>query len=177
MPKATGTIRLDLASIEHLFVDCGFSARSPERSTCAGLEQARRRVASGAARAPAHVRVEVEEPATAEAIDAALAAWPIRCRTLAEEHRQAAAAMRAAGRLALVLGLAVMVLCTVFAAAIDHFEPLPRLLNRLLQDGLIILGWVSLWRPLDLLLFDGTAELRRARVYEALAGSTVDVRR
>lgn len=177
MSPTSRIIRLDLSSIEHLFVDSTFSIRHSNRSTCSGLEQARRVLASGGARTPVQVRVEVDEPPSVEAIDAALEAWPIRCRTLAQEHRQAAVALRAAGRLALVLGLAVMVLCMALAAAVDHFEPLPRLLNRLLEDGLVILGWVALWRPLDLLLFDGTAELRRARVYEELAGSTVEVRR
>lgn len=177
MPQAPRTIHLDLPSIEHLFVDSDFSVRQPQRSTCSGLEQARRILASGGARAPVQVRAEVEESPSAEALGAALAAWPIRCRTLAQKHRQTAAALRAAGRLALVLGLAVMILCMAVAASLDHFEPLPRLLNRLLEDGLVILGWVALWRPLDLLLFDGTAELRRARVYEELAGSTLEVRR
>lgn len=68
-----------------------------------------------------------------------------------------------------------MVLCMALAAAADHFEPLPRLLNRLLEDGLVILGWVALWRPLDLLLFDGTAELRNAKIYDQLARATVEV--
>jgi len=175
MNQTPRTIRLDLTAIDHLYVDPAFSIRHPERSACSGVEQARRCLTSRRTRAAVQVHVVLDNPPSEEALEAALAAWPIRCQTLAQEHRQAAAAVRGAGRLALSIGLAIMVLCIAIAAAIDHFEPFPRLLNRLLEDGLIILGWVALWRPLDLLLFDGTAQLRHARIYEQLAESSVHV--
>lgn len=177
MSHTLRTIRLELPTIEHLFVDPAFSVRHAERPARSGVEQAARCLKSHGRGTPVQVLVALDDPPTPDALDAAVAAWPLRCRTLAREHRQNAAAMRQAGRLALVLGLALMVLCMAIAAAATHFEPFPRLLNRLLEDGLIILGWVALWRPLDLLLFDGTAELRNARLYERLAESNIEVAR
>jgi hypothetical protein len=46
----------------------------------------------------------------------------------------------------------------------------------LLGEGLLIIGWVALWRPVEMLLYDWWPLLRRARRFEAIARMPVEVR-
>ena len=42
--------------------------------------------------------------------------------------------------------------------------PFPHL-ARLAEDSLIILGWVGVWGPLEILLYDRLAPIRQRRLY------------
>lgn len=46
----------------------------------------------------------------------------------------------------------------------------------LLAEGLLIIGWVALWRPVEMFLYDWWPLLRRARRFEAVARMPVEVR-
>ena len=41
--------------------------------------------------------------------------------------------------------------------------------DRILQEGLLILGWVAMWRPLQIILYDWWPIRRYARLYSNLA--------
>ncbi|MBL8750249.1 MAG: hypothetical protein JNK78_13870 [Planctomycetes bacterium] len=47
--------------------------------------------------------------------------------------------------------------------------------TRFLEEGLLIVGWVAMWRPLELLLYDWWPLMRRHRTYENLARMQVEV--
>lgn len=44
------------------------------------------------------------------------------------------------------------------------------------QEGLLIIGWVAMWRPLEILLYDWWPVRRRRRTYENLSRMQVEVR-
>ncbi len=44
----------------------------------------------------------------------------------------------------------------------------------IVSEGLIIMGWVAMWRPLQVFLYDWWPLLRRRRVYESLARIAVE---
>jgi hypothetical protein len=46
---------------------------------------------------------------------------------------------------------------------------------RFVEEGLLIIGWVAMWRPLELLLYDWWPQLRRKRTYDNLACMRVEV--
>jgi len=48
-------------------------------------------------------------------------------------------------------------------------------LGAILQEGLTIVGWVALWRPLDLLLFERWALRRDIALYRRLEQMEVEV--
>jgi hypothetical protein len=77
------------------------------------------------------------------------------------------------GQLALLGGLAIFLLCMggrqLLQNAVD-------VLPRALDEGLIVLAWVALWRPAELLGYDWVPLVRRRRLYERLAGIRVIVR-
>lgn len=77
------------------------------------------------------------------------------------------------GRAALAIGLAFLILCMtlrqlVLVLPIDT-------LGRILQEGLLILGWVAMWRPLQIFLYDWWPIRHQARIYDKLAEISVAV--
>jgi hypothetical protein len=80
------------------------------------------------------------------------------------------------GRVALLIGLSVLVVCIGASGMItmrfgaDHW-------SQIVQEGLIIVGWVANWRPIEIFLYDWWPIVRRRRLYRRLASATVEVRR
>ncbi|MGD9980569.1 MAG: hypothetical protein AB7H66_08430 [Hyphomonadaceae bacterium] len=78
------------------------------------------------------------------------------------------------GRLSLAIGLGVLTLCVVAAssalAVIGDAN-----LARVVSEGLLILGWVANWRPIELFLYDWWPIMRRRRLYQRLAAASVEL--
>lgn len=84
----------------------------------------------------------------------------------ASKRRELAQLLRT-GRMSLAIGLAFLALAIVLA------EALSALISKeswawLAKESLIIGGWVALWRPLEILLYDWWPVLARARLYDRL---------
>ena len=77
------------------------------------------------------------------------------------------------GRGSLVVGLAFLIACLLSRSVLRSLQPHEWL--RFLDEGLLILGWVAMWRPLELLLYDWWPVQRRRRTYENLARMRVEV--
>lgn len=77
------------------------------------------------------------------------------------------------GRLALLIGL----------AALSTFIGLSQLLTRfgggavlrLVEEGLAVAGWVAMWRPMEIFLYEWWPIRRRRRVYTRLSEAPVQV--
>ena len=79
------------------------------------------------------------------------------------------------GRMSLVIGLPFL------ALAIGLAEALSALISQeswawLAKESLIIGGWVALWRPLEILLYDWWPVLAKARLYDRLGAMQVSLR-
>jgi hypothetical protein len=77
------------------------------------------------------------------------------------------------GRSALVIGLLFMVTCEL-AALILFKGDLPLLI--VTREGLTILGWVAMWRPIEIYLYRWWPLLGKRRLYQRLARMEVEVR-
>ena len=78
------------------------------------------------------------------------------------------------GRTSLVIGALFLFACigarqVVAAAGTD-------MLHEILQEGLLISGWVAMWRPLQLFLYDWWPIRNRRRLYAKLSRIKVDIR-
>jgi hypothetical protein len=49
-------------------------------------------------------------------------------------------------------------------------------LSAMLDEGLIILAWLALWRPAEALMYEWVPVYRKRRLFERLAGIRVSVR-
>lgn len=78
------------------------------------------------------------------------------------------------GRLSLLIGIAVLGLCIILrelSLAAFKSEGIGRGLN----EGLLILGWVANWRPLEIFLYDWWPLTRRRDLYRRLSAAKVSV--
>jgi hypothetical protein len=74
------------------------------------------------------------------------------------------------GRLSLVIGLIAL---TAFTTAARIIGPSDDTFVEVVHEGLAVLGWVSMWKPLELLLYDWWPIRRERRVCLRLAEATV----
>jgi len=78
------------------------------------------------------------------------------------------------GRRSLAIGLAVLATCFVLGGVLNGL--LDNEGGKLLREGLIILGWVANWRPIEIFLFDWWAVAERRDLLEQLAGAAIEIR-
>lgn len=75
--------------------------------------------------------------------------------------------------LALVAGITLFVICMaarqILLASFTE-------ISRMLDEGLIVLAWLALWRPAEALLYEWVPLYRKRRLYERLAGIRVSIR-
>ncbi|SCW78240.1 hypothetical protein [Ancylobacter rudongensis] len=80
----------------------------------------------------------------------------------------------AQGRKALLIGLIVLGLCLLVGQSLVNLFPESRLAG-VVMEGLVILGWVANWRPMEIFLFDWWPLVQERRLYRRLAQANVAV--
>jgi hypothetical protein len=77
------------------------------------------------------------------------------------------------GRISLVIGLGFLALCLLAANAIGPFASGTVL--TIARESLTIVGWVAMWRPIQIFLYDWWPLTRRRRIYRNLSHAQVRV--
>ncbi len=79
------------------------------------------------------------------------------------------------GRMSLTIGVGVLIACVVAA---QYVEPLIGAgpFARVMQESLIILGWVANWRPLEIFLYEWWPIARRQALYRRLAEAAIELK-
>jgi hypothetical protein len=76
------------------------------------------------------------------------------------------------GRMSFAIGVAVLVACVVAAQYVSTmFGEGP--FARVMEESLIILGWVANWRPLEIFLYEWWPIARRRNLYRRLAAAEI----
>ncbi|HYM42227.1 MAG TPA: hypothetical protein VET46_05595 [Steroidobacteraceae bacterium] len=78
------------------------------------------------------------------------------------------------GAVSLVIGLVFLVACLALRRALVGREPIVD--RAIVDEGLVILGWVAMWRPIEILLYDWWPLSRRRALLRRLATIPVEVR-
>ncbi len=78
------------------------------------------------------------------------------------------------GRLSLALGLSFLFACVLLRQL--FFRNSGTLFGEVLSEGLLILGWVAIWRPMEMLLYDWWPITRLGATYLRLSGIEVELR-
>jgi hypothetical protein len=79
------------------------------------------------------------------------------------------------GRFSLAIGVMFLLVCVLIrqlAMGIDG-----ETLSQIVAEGFLILGWVAMWRPLQIFLYDWWPIRHQARLYAKLAAMPVEIRR
>lgn len=77
------------------------------------------------------------------------------------------------GRASLVVGVLFLVVCMLLRELLRSVTTAEW--PRFVEEGLLIIGWVAMWRPLELLLYDWWPQQRRRRTFENLGRMRVEV--
>ena len=77
------------------------------------------------------------------------------------------------GRTSLLIGLSFVAVCLLAAEAIGKLQLSPVLM--VARESLLIVGWVAMWRPLEIFLYDWWPLARWIRVYRNLSHAHVHV--
>ena len=79
------------------------------------------------------------------------------------------------GRRSLGIGVAFLTACLLTADTIARMvEEEYRLIN-ILRESLVIGGWVAMWRPIEIFLYEWWPIRAEAHLYDRLSGMTVRV--
>ena len=79
------------------------------------------------------------------------------------------------GRLSLLIGLTVLGLCLMLSRGVNHAFGEGEV-GRYLNEGLIILGWVANWRPIEIFLYEWWPLAQRRNLYQRLGRAEIEVR-
>lgn len=77
------------------------------------------------------------------------------------------------GRTSLVVGLVFLMACTMLWRFVFTGE---HITDKLLSEGFLIMGWVAMWKPLEILLYDWWPVLRDIRLFHHISTLPVEVR-
>lgn len=78
------------------------------------------------------------------------------------------------GRITLAIGLAALIICISLRQLVSAFGP--GTLQQIAAESLLILGWVAMWRPVQLFMYEWWPLKRDARTFERLKEMPVELR-
>jgi len=90
------------------------------------------------------------------------------CQHHITQSRQDLISLRWQGAKALQNGVIFLGVCLLLSALFENAEMLPEWLRRFGGEGFLIAGWVSLWHPIEILLYEWWPFSRQIRIYESI---------
>lgn len=128
------------------------------------------------ARTPLRLVIHVDVKPVPEGAEAvARSAVPAFFSGRAVATRRRLRALFHRGRISLMIGLAFMACALALASLLDR-PALATPIVAVLRESLLVGGWVAMWRPIEIFLYDWWPVLAEARRYDRLAAMPVDIR-
>jgi len=78
------------------------------------------------------------------------------------------------GRTALLIGIAFLMFCLTLRQGVNALDS--TVWSEILAEGLLISGWVAMWRPIDIFIYTWWPTLRMRRVYQKLRNMPIEIR-
>lgn len=126
------------------------------------------------ARAPLRVAIRIDdEPDAVLTPEVIVAAVRAHLEYERERQRRKVHEVLAQGRRSLLIGAGALTLL-LSAAEMTTLLPGSHLLQ-IVHEGLVITGWVAMWRPLELLLYDWWPHVEQRRLIEAVLAADIVV--
>ena len=85
------------------------------------------------------------------------------------------ASLRWQGVKALQTGLIFLAVCLLLSTVFDGLTVGPEFLRRFLSEGFLIAGWVSLWHPIEILLYEWWPYWRDKQLCESIKGMELEI--
>ncbi len=121
------------------------------------------------------LRVEEAPEAMAGALDEETIRYAIRAHFAYEVERVRSQLRRVLrqGNLFIAIGLGTLVACLVLARAAERIPS--DLWKPIVREGLVITGWVAMWKPLEVFLYEWWPFRHRIRLLQRIADAEVRV--
>ena len=166
------SIRIALSRPEELFVASDYAPLEGRFEQSPGIERILTQIEE-APRREQHV-IEIALPAahagTEDRLRTAIAGY---CQTAIAESGYQLKLTRKRGLLALRIGLPILGACLALSTAVVSWRNDG--IGNLLSNSFIIAGWVALWQPAELLLYDWWPHFHRINLLRRLAAADVQV--
>jgi hypothetical protein len=123
---------------------------------------------------PLQIKIHINEPQRPELNEAAIIeAYKAHADYAVHLAEQRLSEFIRRGQFALLIGLAVLFICVAASQYLTEISKVRAV--RVIAEGLTIIGWVSLWRPIELLLYDWWPVYAQLRLLRKLAATNVTV--
>ncbi len=161
-------VRLDLTDLRELFSASPPDPLAGRPHGDSGVDRILNQLRPGPGR---RVRATIVLPAAARAPD-----LEARCRAALEDYcgtriarlQNDKRSLLHEGRATMTRGLLFLAICMLGSHVVGEPKYLHPVFARFLDEGFVIAGWVALWSPLDVLLYQRWPLARERRMYETL---------
>jgi hypothetical protein len=168
-------LRLELQGLEELFSESGFDPLGGRAEELPGLERLLDELRPLPRGVPLHTTLVLPARERAPDLEA-------RCRAALRDvldrrlvrNRNDARSVRQEGYATLWRGLAFLALCLAGSSLMAVVDFAPGFIERFIDEGLVIAGWVALWYPLDVLLYQRWPLARERCLYETVRDMALD---
>ena len=121
-----------------------------------------------------HITIHIEQwPADGDPSEMLTGAIHNHFSYQAERTRSALKLLLRQGRMSLAIGIVFVTLCLIAADAIETFGDHTGF--SIARESLTIVGWVAMWRPLQIFLYDWWPLQRQIRLYHKLSSAHIQV--
>ncbi|MDO8311845.1 MAG: hypothetical protein Q7T25_07890 [Sideroxyarcus sp.] len=121
-----------------------------------------------------HITIHLEQwPSDGDPSEMVTAAIHNHFAYKAKQTRVALKQLLRQGRMSLAIGLVFVTLCLLAADAIGKFGAYTG--STIARESLTIIGWVAMWRPLEIFLYDWWPLQRQIRLYQKLGSAHIQV--
>jgi hypothetical protein len=167
-------VALELPSLDALFVSPDFEPLRGRTEEVSGLERLANELRP-LPRAPVSARIVLPSSERGANLEnrCRVALRAVLDRRL-ERNRNDARSLRQEGYATLWRGLVFLALCLLGSRFVGNVPLLPGFAERFVDEGLVIAGWVALWYPLDVLLYQRWPLARERRLYEHLRDMRIE---
>lgn len=165
---------LALDTAEELFAAPEPNPLAGRFETESGMDRLVDVLTPSAARAPLTLELQIThaDSTTTAQIPSALAGYvDHRVAELRQEKRR----IERRGLTELVFGLLFLGVCLALSGAAASVPGGPAWLGLVIAEGLVIVGWIALWHPVDMLLFERWPLRREIILLQAIARAEVRV--
>jgi hypothetical protein len=169
------TLRLD--DVQHIFVAPELTPLAGQFRFISGLEEIVNELKPNPLGPQVHTTIWLPQDQFSDNIEqAAQEAIRKYCDARIHQITNELASLRRQGFKALQTGLIFLAGCLLLSTLFGQMETLPNFLRMFLREGFIIAGWVSLWQPTTILLFDWWTPQRDKRIYTCLKDMELKIR-
>lgn len=170
-------ITLNLDDMQHLFKAPELDPFSGHDHSLSGIEQILNELKTQSLKRPVRTILRLRRMYPNENIEQVCRQAIGRfCAARIHQITNELSALRSQGIKALQNGLLFLAVCLLLSTLFDGLETLPRLLRRFLSEGFLIAGWVSLWYPTELLLYEWWPHWRDKQLHERIQNMELVIR-